>query len=423
MDGIRSCALQAAPPPPAAPTLPCCRATDCRAARLDAARDGVVNYLPAKLYGAEGQLLDAAVRERRREERSLRAAFGVFAAIGLQVRLGCVGAGAASSGARSSAPRLACPGAPRSNHYPSLARPAAATRRTAATLHAQRDCRRRLGPDPQRQSLVHAAALQRLHGVCVSAHSWAHERTSCLCRAGGHGSSRVCACRRAPAAASGAAPAWGRRLAARAPLTDHAPGASAPARPPAAQLRQDHRLGPVLQHEHVCLGADGRPGGLRQHRRVPLPVRPRAVLCPRCRGVGSCAGASPGAARGAERCSASGLDGGCRARPRGRARRQGSQGDACTSVAKARAHAPPTPPARSMNPGTARWAAQREEQQRRQQQAAGEAAGGAGGSGGAEGVEREGVEEGGGRGASIEVWAQPASRGSVWPASVQRQRQ
>ena len=75
-----------------------------------------------------------------------------------------------------------------------------------------------------------------------------------------------------------------------------------------------------------------------------------------------------------------------------------------------------------MNPGTARWAAQREEQQRRQQQAAGEAAGGAGGGGGgAEGVERKGMEEGGGKGVSIEVWAQPASRDSAWPVSVQRQ--
>lgn len=60
--------------------LPCNR----RAARLDAARDGVVNYLPAKLNGAEGQLLEAAMRERRKEERSLRAAFGTFALIALQ---------------------------------------------------------------------------------------------------------------------------------------------------------------------------------------------------------------------------------------------------------------------------------------------------------------------------------------------------
>ena len=55
-----------------------------RAARLDAVRDGIVNYLPAKLYAAEGRVVAAAMVERKKEERSLRKAFAAFSFISAQ---------------------------------------------------------------------------------------------------------------------------------------------------------------------------------------------------------------------------------------------------------------------------------------------------------------------------------------------------
>lgn len=54
------------------------RARAHRAARLDAARDSIANYLPVKLYGAEDQLLEAGMQERKQEQSALLVAYTAF---------------------------------------------------------------------------------------------------------------------------------------------------------------------------------------------------------------------------------------------------------------------------------------------------------------------------------------------------------